>query len=307
MRIAIFGTGGVGGYFGARLAAAGNDVVFIARGQHLQAMRESGLQVQSPLGDVTVKPAAASDDPAAFGPVDVVLFCVKLYDTDSAAAKLKPLLGPETAVISLQNGVDSEERIARAIGAGHVVGGTAYISATIAGPGLIRHLNRQAKLAFGEMDGKPSARLQKFHAACQAAGFEAELAGDIDRVIWDKFVFLASLAALTGMTRKSLGPVLADPDTKALLTDAMQEVVALAAARGVKTTPDLVQKTLKFAATLPGEMKASLAHDLDRGNRIEIEGLSGAVVRLGRAAGVPTPVHRAAYAALKLHAGGRAA
>ena len=306
MRIAIFGTGGVGGYFGARLAAAGNDVVFIARGAHLKAMQADGLKVESPLGNATVKPTKASDDPAAFGPVDVVLFAVKLYDTDSAAAKLKPLLGPDTAVISLQNGVDSEDRIAAAIGAKHVVGGVAYISATIGAPGLIKHLNRQAKLAFGELDGRKSLRLERFLAACQAAGFDVELAADINSAIWDKFVFLASLAALTAMTRKPLGPILADADTKAMLADAMQEVVAVAAARGVKTTPDVVPKTLKFAGTLPAELKASMAHDLDRGNRIEIEGLSGAVMRLGQAAGVPTPVHRAAYAALKLHAAGTA-
>ena len=293
MRLAIFGTGGVGGYFGARLAASGNDVAFIARGRHLAVMREHGLQIKSPLGDVTVKPVQASDDPAAIGPVDAVLFCVKLYDTETAAAKLKPLLGPDTAVISLQNGVDSEARIEAIVGQGHVVGGVAYISAVIDAPGVVRHLNTQAKLAYGELNGKPSARIEHFHAACQKAGFTCELSNDIDVLIWEKFVMLASMAAVTGVTRSPIGPILADTDTRALFVDAMREVAAVARAKGIALAPDVVERTLKFAGQLPAAMKASLAHDLDRGNRIEIEGLSGAVGRLGQAAGVPTPVHRA--------------
>jgi 2-dehydropantoate 2-reductase len=307
MRIAIFGTGGVGGYFGARLAAAGSDVGFIARGAHLAAMREHGLQIKSPLGDLIVPTPKASDDPAAIGPVDVVLFCVKLYDTEAAAARLQPLLGPDTAVISLQNGVDSEARIEAIIGKGHVVGGVAYISAVLDRPGVMHHLNTQAKLAYGELDGRKTPRLERFHAACQAAGFTCEWSDDINVVIWEKFVMLAAMAAATGVTRSAIGPILADIDTRALFTDAMREVAAVAKAKGVILAPDVVERTLKFAGQLPAAMKASLAHDLDRGNRIEIEGLSGAVMRLGKEAGVPTPVHRAVYAALKLHAGGRPA
>ncbi|HYM31763.1 MAG TPA: 2-dehydropantoate 2-reductase [Candidatus Cybelea sp.] len=307
MRIAVFGTGGVGGYFGARLAASGEDVGFIARGAHLAAMRERGLQIKSPLGDIDLKPVKASDDPADIGPVDVVLFCVKLYDTESAAARLKPLLGPDTAVISLQNGVDSEDQIAKVVGKRHVVGGVAYISAGIEAPGVVRHLNNMAKLAYGELDGRASSRLVAFRDACKKAGFACELSETIETLIWEKFVLLASMAGVTGVTRSSIGPILADADTKALFVDAVREVAAVAKARGLRLPADVADRTMKFVAQLPPTMKASLAHDLDRGNRIEIEGLSGTVVRLGREAGVPTPAHSAIYAALKLHAAGKPA
>jgi 2-dehydropantoate 2-reductase len=307
MRVVVFGAGGVGGYFGARLAASGSEVAFVARGAHLAAMRERGLMVHSPLGDVRVQPVTASDDPAALGAADIVLFCVKLYDTDSAAARLKPLLGPDTAVISLQNGIDSEKRLAAVVGERHVAGGVAYISATIEAPGIVRHHNRMAKLDFGELGGRASPRLQAFLAACEKAGIEAALRPDIERAIWEKFVFLAPFAAVTGVTRLPIGPVLADSDTRALLEAAMREVVAVAASQGVALAPDLVERLLRFAGTLAPDMKASLAHDLERGNRIEIEGLCGALSRLGAAAGVDTPVHRTIYAALKPYAGGRPA
>jgi 2-dehydropantoate 2-reductase len=284
-------------------------VAFIARGGHLAAMRRDGLRVLSPLGDVHVPHVEATDDPADIGPVDIVLFCVKLYDTESAGRRLAPLIGPETAVVSLQNGVDSEDALTQMLGPRHVVGGVAYISATIDAPGVIRHLNHQAKLIFGEIDGRPSARLERLRAACAGAGggIVAEMVPDIGRLIWEKFVFLASLAAATGVTRAALGPILADGDMRAMMIAAMREVVAVAAARGVRLAPDLVERNLTFAATLPATMKASLAYDLERGNRIELDGLMGAVVRLGEAAGVPTPVQRTIYAALKPYRDGRAA
>jgi 2-dehydropantoate 2-reductase len=305
MKIAIFGTGGVGGYFGARLQAAGEDVHFIARGANLAALRQNGLRVKSAFGDVALDKVTATDDPAAVGPADIVLFCVKLYDTDPAAARLRPLLIQDTAVISLQNGVDSEERLAAVIGPAHVAGGVAYISATIESPGVIAHLNRQAKLVFGELDGKPSPRLEKFLAACQRAGFEASIHADINRAIWEKFVFLASLAAATGVTRLALGNILADPDSKAMFKALMEEVVAVAKTKCRTMSPDIVEKSLAFGASLPAAMKASLCHDLERGNRIEVEGLLGAMVRLGAAAGIATPTFRTIYAALKPYAHGR--
>ncbi len=308
MKIAVLGAGGVGGYFGARLAAAGHDVGFIARGAHLGAMRRDGLRILSPLGDLTLNPLRASDSAAGlradFGVPDLVMFCVKLYDVESAANGLKPLLGPETCVLALQNGVDAEGRLAKTVGAEKVTGGVAYISSTIEAPGLIRHFNRAAKLSFGEMDGSLSPRLQRFHAACADAGFDAELVPDIERALWEKFVFLASFAGLTSLTRKPIGPILADADVKALLTDAFREAMAVAAARGVTLPPSLLPRQLAALASVDPEMRASMARDLENGNRIEIEGLSGALVRLGVAAGVPTPVHRAIYAGLKLHAGG---
>ncbi|MCW5752618.1 MAG: ketopantoate reductase family protein [Alphaproteobacteria bacterium] len=305
MRIAVFGVGGVGGYFGARLAASGADVVFIARGAHLAAMQSRGLRLESGFGDLTLAPVTASDDPAAIGPVDVVHFTVKLYDVESAAARLRPMLKPDTAVIAFQNGIDAEERIGRAIPAAHVVGGVAYISATIAEPGLIRHLNKVHKLAFGEMDGRTSPRLEALLAACRKAGFDAELTADIRRALWEKFVFLAPMAAATGATRQPIGPILADPDLRRLFSDLIAEAIAVARTQGLELAPDMLERTIRTAASLPGTMKASLAHDLEKGARLEIEGLSGTLVRLGEAAGIAVPTHRALYAALKPFAAGR--
>lgn len=308
MKIAVFGAGGVGGYFGGRLAAAGHEVGFIARGAHLAAMREQGLAILSPLGDATIHPVLAEADPAALrrklGHPDLVLFAVKLYDVESAATALKPLLGPESGVLALQNGVDAEGRIEAVLGAGRVAGGVAYISSTIEAPGVIRHFNRGAKLSFGEMDGRRSERLEAFAAAGKAAGFEAEAVTDIERVLWEKFIFLASFAGATALLRRPAGAILGDPDTKALFADALHEVDALARARGVPVTPGLVPKLLATAQAMGADFMASMARDLLAGNRIEIEGLSGAVVRLGREAKVATPVHRAFYAGLKLYAAG---
>ncbi|MBM3598067.1 MAG: 2-dehydropantoate 2-reductase [Alphaproteobacteria bacterium] len=304
MNIVIFGTGAVGGYFGARLAAAGNRVSFVARGAQLEGLRRNGLRIVSPKGDLHLPKVEASDDPAAFGKADIVLFCVKLYDTEEVARKLAPLLHADTAVVSLQNGVDSEERVAAIIGKKHVAGGLAYIFAQIDGPGVIRHNNQIHKIIIGELDGSRSARLTAFVEACKKSGFDAELSQDIDTAIWSKFVFLASLAAMTGLTRQPIGAILADADLREMMRDAIAEVAAVAKAKGLKLAPDAVEKGMAFAATLPPASKASLAFDLDKGNRIEIEGLSGVVVRTGRSLGVPTPVHRAAYAALKPFAGG---
>lgn len=305
MKIAVFGAGGVGGYFGARLAAAGVEVGVIARGAHLAAIRAKGLAIKSPLGDLVVTPKA-SEDPADIGPADVVLFCVKLYDVESAAERLAPLLKPGTAVISLQNGVDAEERLARIIGPGHVAGGVAYISATIDEPGVIRHHAKFARLVFAELDAKRSARLEALLAACKAAqGFVADIVPDIEKAIWEKFVMIASLAAVGGVTRLPLGKIMGDPDIGALLEGAMKEVETVAKAKGVKVSPEAALNAFKTAQNMPKDMKPSLLFDLEKGNRIEIEGLSGAVVRLGKAATVPTPIHQTIYAALKAYAGGR--
>ncbi|MBM3554912.1 MAG: 2-dehydropantoate 2-reductase, partial [Alphaproteobacteria bacterium] len=238
-------------------------------------------------------------------PVDIVMFCVKLYDVESAAARLAPLLGSETTVISFQNGIDAEDRIEAVIGAGRVAGGVAYLSASLGAPGEVLHHNRLAKLAFGGRDGRVTAPLQALKAACDRAGIDAVLSPEIEKTIWEKFLFLASFAAVTGATRHAIGPVLADPVTRQLFVDAMSEIAAVAKARGIGLSEDAVARQLDVASKLAPDMKASLLHDLERGNRIEIEGLSGAVLRLGRALGVPTPVHAALYAALKLHAPGR--
>ncbi|WP_119422719.1 ketopantoate reductase family protein [Desertibaculum subflavum] len=305
MKIAIIGAGGVGGYFGARLAAAGNEVHFVARGAHLKAMREHGLKVKSPCGDIALEPVNATDDASSIGPADIVLFCVKLYDTESAAAKLGPLVGKDTLVIPLQNGVDSAERMAAVVPPANVVGGVAYISATIAAPGQVAHLNKVHKLDFGRLDGQPDARLARFEAAGNAAGFVALHRTDITVALWEKFLFLASFAAVTAAARVDNAGIQKVPELSALLHDAMAEVAAIAKAKGIQLAADAVARNYKFVASMPGPMKASMAHDLDRGNRLEVDGLSGTIVRMGAALNVPTPVHRALHAILLPHKDGK--
>jgi 2-dehydropantoate 2-reductase len=304
MKIAVMATGGVGGYFGARLAAAGEEVHFIARGAHLAAMREGGLQIESANGDLQLRPVKATDDPTRIGPVDIVIFAVKLWDTETAGAACKPLIGKDTAVISFLNGVDSEERLIPILGKKHVMGGVAYIGSTIAAPGVIKHTGTMARLLFGELDGKPSARGEGFLAACQKAGIAAMLSTDIVRDLWAKFAMLASFSGVTALTRRAVGPIRAEPAVLQLLLDAIAEVVAVAKAKGIDLGADFLDKQRAGIAAMPAEMKASMLVDLERGNRLELDWLSGAVVRLGEAAGVPTPVHRFIHTALKLQAGG---
>jgi 2-dehydropantoate 2-reductase len=303
------GTGAVGGYFGARLAAAGSEVTFVARGAQLAALAREGLRVESPRGDLHLREVRATDDPAAVGPVDVVLFTVKLWATEEAGRRLGPLLGRDTAVISLQNGVEANGLLAGLVGREHLMGGVCYIGVALERPGVVRHTGQMARLVFGEFGGKRTPRAEAFLEACRkAAGtFDAELTGNVERAIWEKFVFLVGISGLTTLTRRPIGQVRSDPDTRALLLDAMREVVALGRARGAALDPDYAEKRLAFTDTLPAEMTSSMHNDLERGGRLEVGWLAGAVARLGREAGVPTPVNRAIYAALKLHADGRAA
>ena len=305
MKIAVMGAGGVGGYFGARLAQSGAYVTFIARGAHGAAIRENGLKVFSPNGDVLVQPAQATDDPARLGPVDVVMFCVKLWDMESAAGDCRPLLGPETVVISFQNGVEAEERIAAILGAQHAVGGVAAIAALIEAPGVIRHTGTMASLKYGELDGRPSPRIEAFHDACAKAGFDTSISPDINADIWRKFAFLAPMAGATAAMRLPIGPILADADTRRLFSDLIAETVAVGRSKGARLEEGLEAKQLTFAEGLPAEMKASMLGDLERGNRLELPWLTGAVVRLGREFGVPTPVSELIHTILKLHAEGR--
>jgi 2-dehydropantoate 2-reductase len=304
MKIAVMATGGVGGYFGARLAAAGEAVHFIARGAHLAALQNGGLAVESAKGNLHLAPVAATGDPAAIGPVDVVLFAVKLWDTESAAAACKPLLGPETAVVSFQNGVDSAERLAKVLGPAPVMGGVAYIASTIAAPGAIKHTGTMARLVFGELDGRKSARGEALLAACQKAGIDAVLSTNIVKDIWAKFAMLASFSGVTSLTRKPMGPIRGEPVTYRLLLDAIAEVAALAKAKGVELGADFLERQKAAIAAMPAEMKSSMLVDLERGNRLELDWLSGKVARLGEAAGVATPIHRFIAAGLALHAAG---
>ena len=305
MKIAVMGAGGIGGYFGAKLALSGADVTFIARGAHGAAIRGNGLKVFSPNGDMLVQPVQATDDPARLGPVDVVMFCVKLWDVEAAAETCTPLIGPETAVICVQNGVDAEERVAAILGAEHAVGGVAAIAALIEEPGVIRHTGTMAWLKFGELDGRESPRLEAFHEACAKAGIEASISPDITADIWRKFAFLAPMAGATAAMRMPIGPILGDPDTRQMFADLIDETVAVGRARGARLEDGLEAKQLAFAEGLPGEMKASMLGDLERGNRLELPWLTGAVVRLGRELGVPTPVSATVQTILKLHAAGR--
>lgn len=304
MRIVIMGSGGVGGYFGARLALGGADVTFIARGAHLAAMRQHGLRVESPLGDLHVTNPQATDDPATIGPVDLVLFSVKLWDTEVAARAVAPLIGPDTGVISFQNGVHKDEVLRRVLGERAVMGGVSYIAATIGEPGQIRHAGKMQKLVFGEYDGQHSSRAKAFLDACLSSGIEAELNADIRRAIWEKFVFLVGLSGTTTTIRKSIGPIRSHPQTRALLLDAMREVVAVGRAQGVALAEDFADNRLTFCDSLPAEMTSSMHHDLERGNRLEVQWLSGDVAERGRAMQIPTPVNRAIYDILALHANG---
>jgi 2-dehydropantoate 2-reductase len=305
MRVAVIGAGGVGGAFGAALAKAGADVTFVARGAHLKAMRETGLRIEGGRGETVVSPAQATDDPATIGPVDFVLFCVKLWDVESAGAAIKSLVGPTTAVIPLQNGIDASERLIPILGAQAVMGGVAQISATIAEPGVIRQVGNFMRLVFGELEGGKSARGETFLALCQKAGFDATHSDQILTDLWMKFILLATNAAMTAATRTPVGLLRDDPDIEPLFARAYAEVAAVGRARGVKIPADAVERTIGFNRSAPPTMMASMAHDLIRGNRIELPWLSGKVVSLGRELGVPTPVHEVLYAVLKPFVDGR--
>lgn len=299
MRIAVFGAGAVGGYFGGRLAAAGEDVVFVARGDHLRAIREEGLRVESPNGDLAIHPARATDDPASVGPVDYILFAVKLFDTEAVARACKSLMGPDTTVVALQNGVEAEEIIGGVLGADSVMGGTVYIAAVVAEPGLIRQTGAFARMIFGEMDGSLSERGRAFEAACRRAGIDAVLSPGVAVEIWMKFIVLAALSGVTTVTRKPVGGLRADPDTRALLQNAIAEAAAVGRAHGVDLPEDAVERQMAVLDGWPPDMVASMLHDLHAGKRMELDHLSGAVGRLGRRCGVATPVHDTLYAALK--------
>ena len=298
MKIAIFGTGGVGGYFGARLAQVGEEVHFVARGRHLEAIRSTGLRIESPLGDAAVHPAKAADDPAQIGPADVAMVAVKLYDTEDVARAMAPLVGPETMVVSFQNGVTSGDVFSRAFGQDRVIGGSTSIAAVIKEPGVILQTGTMATIAFGEWDGQPTPRTRALLDAFERAGVDATLAQDINVVIWSKFIFLAAFSGITSMFRLPMGPILEDAEKRAMFRGAMEETFAVAAAKGVGVPDDLVHKRMEFAAGLPAEMYSSMYHDLMAGKRLELPWLSGAVVDMGRELGVETPNHKAFVDAL---------
>jgi len=299
------GSGGVGGYFGAKLQKGGADVNFIARGAHLAAMRENGLTVESAHDPIRLPKVNATDDPKEIGPVDIVLFAVKLWDTESAAKSLLPIVGPETGIISLQNGVQKDDVLRQIFGAGAVMGGAAYMATTIGRPGVIVQTGHMQRLVFGEYDGKRSPRAEALLAAARAGGINAEIADDIRRALWEKYVFLVALSGATTSMRVPLGPIRANPRTRQFVLDLMHEAVAVGRAQGVALPEDFVEQRIPFFEGLPDTMTSSMHHDLQRGQRLEVQWLSGGVADMGAKLGVPTPANRAVYDILILHADGR--
>ena len=306
MRIAVMGSGGLGGYFGARLAKGGQaDVHFIARGKHLEAMRAEGLRVEGP-EPLYVPRVNVTDDPRHVGVVDLVMFCVKLWDTDAALAQIRPMVGKDTVVISFQNGVLKDDYLRAAFDPAQVMGGVGYVATTIDRPGVIRQTGPMQRLLFGEFDGSRSARADRFLAACLAGGIKAELSTAITREIWEKYVFLVGLSGTTTTMRTTIGPIRENPQTRAFLLDVMREVVAVGRAMGVDLAENYAEIRLELADKVAHDMTSSMHHDLERGNRLEVRWLSGGVVELGRAHGVATPLNRAIADILALRAGGGA-
>jgi 2-dehydropantoate 2-reductase len=302
VKIAVMGSGGVGGYFGAKLAKGGADVTFVARGAHFAAMRTHGLVVEGGPDDIRLPSVHVIEDPAAAGTVDLVMFAVKLWDTESAIAQIKPIVGPQTTVISFQNGVLKDEYLTRAFGPDRIMGGVCYVATAIARPGVIERTGALERMVFGEFDGVASPRAKRFLDACLAGGIKAELSGDIRREIWEKFVFLVGLSGTTTATRSTIGPIRENPQTRAFLLDVMREVVAVGRARGVDLPEDYAEQRLRLVDELAPDTTSSMYRDLEHGNRLEVRWLSGGVVELGRAVGVPAPLNRAIADILALRA-----
>jgi len=290
MKIVMFGAGGVGGYFGGRLAQAGCDVSFVARGAHLEAIRRDGLRLVSPKGDAHVAPVRASADPAELGVADVVFLTVKMYDVDSAAATLGPLLGPDTMVVTLQNGVEATDMVARHVGRARTAGGVAYVAAVIEAPGVIRHTALDA-LIVGELDGALSPRLVALRDVASLAGFSFTASAQIQVDQWSKFARLSVFSGLTAATRSPLGVLRAEPALMALLKRAVHESLAVGRARGVELPASVMEEALGMVRSMPPGAKSSMLEDLERARPLELPWLSGAVVRLGAEVGVPTPTH----------------
>ncbi|MDQ3366242.1 MAG: 2-dehydropantoate 2-reductase [Myxococcota bacterium] len=300
MRIAVIGTGGVGGYFGGRLAQGGHDVSFLARGKHLAAMQEHGLAVESVAGDFHVQPVQASERPEEIGPVDVVLVCVKAWQVVEAAAMLAPLLGPATCVVPLQNGVEAPDQLSAQVGRERVIVGIARIISFVAAPGRIRHTGADPAIELGELDRSRSERLERLIAAFrQCAGVTCQAVDDIEAAMWTKFLFVAGWGSVAAIARAPLGAIRQTPVARALVTESMREIETLARARGVALAPDAVERAIAYAEKLPFDGTTSLQRDVQAGLPSEIEAWSGAVTRLSEAAGIPCHVHRIAYAAVQ--------
>ena len=298
MKILIMGTGGVGGYYGGLLAQQGNEVTFISRGAYLYAIRHEGLKVKSVHGDFTVFPANATEDPAKVEPVDLILFCVKTYNTDEAAEAIRPVVGPQTIVLSLQNGIDAAERIGKIVGMEHVIGGATWLSSAVEAPGVIKQISQFRRIAFGELGGGRSERIQRLYDVLNQTGITVEISEDIQKVLWTKLVFITAVSSLGSLTRLPMGDYRSIHETRHLLSSLMQEVESLARAQRVDLDGDVVQKWLEFIDNSAPHIKPSMQLDVESGHRTELESMIGVVGRKGRELGVPTPAADFVYASL---------
>ncbi|HMD63161.1 MAG TPA: 2-dehydropantoate 2-reductase [Stellaceae bacterium] len=304
MRIAVIGTGGIGGPYGASLAKAGADVTFVARGAHLAAIRENGLRIEGDRGETYIRPARATADIAGIGTADVVLCCVKLWDLEAVAAQIRAIVAPHTAVIPLQNGIDAAGRLIPILGHQAVMGGVAFVTGSIIAPGVIRQTGTYQRITFGELDGRVGERGRQLRDLCEAAGFEGVLSSDIMVPVWEKFVMLVPLSGLNALTRLPLGKWRDDPDLLTLYEAALRETVAVGLAEGVRLPSDSIDQTFATMRSMPPHHTTSMGNDLIRGNRLELPWFAGKVVELGRRHGIPTPVNGFIYAALKPYADG---
>ncbi|HEX9330310.1 MAG TPA: ketopantoate reductase family protein [Anaerolineales bacterium] len=298
MKILIMGTGGVGGYYGGLLAQQGNEVTFISRGAHLYALRHEGLKVKSVHGDFTISPVNAIEDPAKVEPVDLILFCVKTYNTDEAAEAIRPSVGPQTVVMSVQNGIDAAERIGKVVGLEHVIGGATWLSSAVEAPGIIKQISQFRRIVLGELGGGWSERIQSIYEVLNNTGITVEVSEDIQKILWTKFVFIAAVSGIGSLTRLPMGDYRSVPETRNLLSGIMQEVEALARAQRITLDDDVIAKTLEFMDNSGPHIKPSMQLDVESGHRTELESMLGVIGRKGRELGVPTPVADFVYASL---------
>jgi 2-dehydropantoate 2-reductase len=298
MRVAVFGSGGVGGYFGGRLANAGEEVVFIARGEHLKVMRQNGLKVDSLKGNFVVKPVQANDNPSEVGQVEVILVCVKAWQVEEAAKAIRPMLGPDSFVVPLLNGVEAPGQLAAILGKQHVLGGLCHIMSYISEPGYIIHAGIEPHLAFGELDGKSSQRAEKLRDAFEAAEVWAEIPDDIQSAMWQKFLFIASISGVGAVTRMPIGILRHLLETRQMLYQAMEEIAMLAEAYAIDLPADIVENTMNFVDNLPAGVTASMQRDIMAGKPSELGSQNGAVVRLAAKHKIATPLHNFIYASL---------
>lgn len=298
MKIMIMGSGGVGAYYGGLLAQQGNDVTFIARGAHLQALRANGLQVKSVHGDFHIMPVKVTDTPAEAGAADLILFCVKTYNLDDAAKAIQPAIGAQTVVMSLQNGVEAPEQIGKIVGMEHVLGGATHISSALEAPGIVKQVSQFRRIVFGESDGSISTRAQGIDEVLRSTGIMVEITRDIRKVLWTKLVFISAASGLGSLTRLPMGDYRSVPETRTMIVNLMREVEATACAQGVTLDADVVEKSLKFMDAAAPHIKASMQLDVEASRRTELESMIGVIGRQGRALGVPTPVADMVYASL---------